>query len=67
MPEILTNLLIFQQFLCNGRELCTKLGRLPEAEHPVKWRLGQGIQTNPMLGVTRSGEQEEAPADNQEE
>ncbi len=66
MSEILTNLFIFQQFLCNCRELCTKLGRLPEAEYPVKRCPGQGLQPNPMLGVTRSGEPE-APADSQEE
>ena len=69
MSEILTNLLIFQQFLCNSRELCTKLGRLPPPEHAVQWQRGFGIIVNPdvELGVTRRGVQEEAPAKTQEE
>ena len=50
MSEILTNLILFQHFRCNGRELRTKLGRLPEAEHPVHWHRGFGILVNPRLG-----------------
>ena len=69
MSEILTNLEIFQQFLCNSRELCTKLGRLPPRDHAVHWERGFGIIPNPdvELGVTRRGVQEEAPAESQEE
>ena len=54
MTEMLTNLVIWQQFLCNSRELATALGRLPPARQQVHWLEGVGIRPNPdyQLGVT---------------
>ena len=54
MTEMLTNLVIWQQFLCNSRELATALGRLPPARQQVHWLEGMGIRPNPdyQLGVT---------------
>ena len=47
MTEMLTNLVIWQQFLCNSRELATALGRLPPARQQVHWLEGMGIRPNP--------------------
>ena len=46
MSEMLTNLVIWQQFLCNTRELATALGRLPPAGRTAHWTEGRGIQPN---------------------
>ena len=62
MTEIITNLVIWHQFLCNSRELCTALGRLPPPRQQVQWLEGFGITPTPdfQVGVTLRAAQQAA-------
>ena len=58
MSMILTNLVIWQQFLCNVRELAVALNRLPSVGPSAQWQEGRGIRPNPFYqqGVTLRAE-----------
>ena len=60
MSMILTNLVIWQQFLCNMREVAVALGRIAPDGRAPRWLTGsgRGIQLNPhyQRGVTLSAE-----------
>ena len=58
MSMILTNLVIWQQFLCNVRELAVVLNRLPSVGPSAHWQEGRGIRPNPFYqqGVTLRAE-----------
>ena len=49
MSMILTNLVIWQQFLCNMREVAMALGRIPSDDRAPRWISGsnRGLQLNP--------------------
>ena len=55
---ILTNLVKWQQFLCNVRELAVALNRLPSVGPSAQWREGRGICPHPSYqqGVTLRAE-----------
>ena len=58
MTEMLTNFVIWQQFLCNVRELAVALNRLPPVGPSALWQEGRGIRPNPFYqqGVTLRAE-----------
>ena len=49
MSMILTNLVIWQQFLCNVRELAIAFNRLPPVGPSALWQEGRGVRPNPFL------------------
>ena len=66
MSMILTNLVIWQQFLCNMKEVAVALGRIAPDGRPARWKdgSGRGIQLNPhyLQGVTLRAELSAAKA-----